>query len=288
MRDIENARKIVASAKAERPAVEAAIADCKLAMAGDEAEIASLAEERPAALVAGGDKLKFHKQRQAEAEERIDTRRALIDALDKRRGELLEDEHRAEIAQARAQAEGLLKKAVEALGQYTTARERLLSIVEAVKQANDAAAQFERLYADEPRIGRAEALARKSPDLGEEIIAEESVERWVNVKSGNLFDERGECQIVLKSGSATEGVIPSHGGGYEVEKRPFRRVTFLPARKAADPSPIVSGVELPPFLPEIERAAQVRFVPAESGILALASAAIGGVKALADKVMAAA
>lgn len=286
MRDIENARRLVASAKAERPAVEAAIADCKLAIASDEAEIASLAEERHTALIAGGDKLKAYKARLAEAEEWLDTRRALVDALDKRRGELLEDEHHAEIAQARAQAEGSLKKAVDALGQYTAARDRVLAIVEAVKLANAAARQFEERFADEPRIGRAEALARRTADLSEEIVAEEDVERWVKVKSGNLADEHDERQIVLKSGSTTEGVIPSHGGGYDVEKRRFKKVTFLPACKAADPAPIVSGVELPPFLPEISRTSQVRFVPAESGILALASAAVAGVKALGDKVMA--
>jgi hypothetical protein len=286
MRDIENARKLVGSAKAERPAVEAAIADCKVAMTGDEAEIATLANERKAALVAGGDKLEAHKERQAEAEERFETRRALVEALDKRRNELLEQEHVAEMAQARAGAEGLLKKAVEALGQYPAARARVLEIVEAVKQANDAARQFEQRYSDEPRIGRAEALARRTADLSEEIITEEDVERWVKVESGHLVDEREERFIVLKSGSATEGVIPSHGGGYEVKKRPFTKVTFLPARTASEPSPIVSGVELPPFLPEIARAPQVRLVPAKNGILVLASAAVGGVKALADKVTA--
>ena len=144
-----------------------------------------------------------------------------------------------------------------------------------VKQANVAAEQFERRYADEPCIGRAEALARHPPDLREEIVAEEDVERWVDVKSRNLLDERFEDRIVFEPGSATKGVSPTHGGDRKVERRPFKKVTFLPALRVGALSPIVSDVALPPFLPEIERASQVRFVPVESGIVALASAACG-------------
>ena len=78
MKDIEKARRIVAfPVGAARVDIEAAISDCKAAVTGDEAALAKLAEERDAALVAGGEHLTTHKTAQADAEERLATRRAL-------------------------------------------------------------------------------------------------------------------------------------------------------------------------------------------------------------------
>lgn len=271
--DIESARKLAASAKATRPAVEEAISKLKGELANDEAELATLAEERAAALVAGGEKLKDHKARQAQTEELAETRRALIDALTKKRDDLLEDERRDEMANARAHAEELQRKAAEALGRYPAARTAIMEIVEAVKHANAAADHFERRYIDEPRIGRAEALVRKLADMPEEVLSEEKITLWAYEDGGHPVPESSAVRIELVEGS-NRGRIPISSGFRKVERRQFRKVAYLPAVKAEPLPSIVSEVELPAFIPERQRSPSERLEPVKDGLVSAAITAI--------------
>lgn len=273
MKDIEKARKIVTGSGAARVDIEAAISDCKAAVTSDEAALARLSEERDAAFVAGGEHLKAHKVAQADAEERLATRRALINALEKRLEIATEAERRVEVAKARGHAEGLFKEAVGAIEGYPALRKSLLAIVGKIKAADDAAVTFERRYSDERAIPRAETFARVASDLEEEIVSDEGVELWVKAHTGTVVADNEINAIKLLPGDATKGIIPNHGshefaGGYPVEQRKFRRQTFLPAAKAPQLEPLASGVQLPPLLPEDLRRPQVRIVPEPAGVVA--------------------
>lgn len=277
MKDIERARKIVAESGAARAEIEAAISECKTAMTADEAELAKLAEERDTALVAGGDRLRAHKSAQVEADERLATRRALVNVLDKRLEEVIESERRAEIAKARAQAEAQLEEAVNAIGDYDSARKTILAIVAKIKAANAAADNFERRYTDEPRLSRAEAMTRQADCVAEEIISEEVVELWIKENTGAPVNEREVNQIVLSSHDRKMGIIPKSGvskdfaGGYPVVQRKFLRLTFLPEAKAPRSEPLVSGVQLPPLLPEQARLPKTRLIPEPDSVVASAA-----------------